>query len=381
MRRKELICLGLLLLLGLLFALPHAFSAVQWTPDGLFYEVQKRQVQGMSRDAAMESVFESDLAEPLKQEERDQPMRLRGVDNPRWVEYSSRFYERRWTVPVMAALIAPIAGTRSLELVSLFAFALLPALLYLLLRRRFAPEVAAASSAFCALLPPLFVLAPHPSTDSWGLALLIVGLIVALKARDGGLRWLPVWVLVVLMLSFTRDATLVLLTATALLAFRERSRRMAVLLGSGVLASLPAPLIFSVPVRDSLAYALNDFRVPPDTTWGAIIGEYPSGLLSVVRSDIAFPLHTGVPVLVFAMGAIAIAGLIALLVSGTRRQPLETLAIGSAIGAALTVALAVNYTALRLELVFVPSVAVGVALLAERLLAYRRERISLTAAG
>ncbi len=358
----------MLLVFGLLLVLPQALSAVQWSPDGLFYEAQKRELQGMDRGAALKSVFESDLALPLKRGERDLPPRLRGVDNPRWVAYSSRFYRRRWVVPALAALIDPIAGTRSLELVSLFGIALLPMLLYLLLRWRFSLAVSVTSSVFCALLPPLFVLAPHPGTDSWGLALLIVGLISALQVRDRGLRWLPMWIFVVLALSFTRDATVVLIVAAAWLALRERSRRMLALVGSGVLLSLPAPLIFSVPVRDNLAYVLNDFRIPTDTSWGVILGEYPHSLWWVVRSDAAFPLGTGVPLLAFAMGAIAIAGFVALFVSTARDRPLEALARGSAIGAALTILLSVNYTYLRLELVFVPAVAVGVALLGERLL-------------
>ena len=366
-RRRDLFVALALLALGLVLMLPHALSSVEWTPDGLFYEAQKRELQGESPAAARESVFESGLAADLKRGEQELPPRLRGVDNPEWVEYSSGFYRRRWTVPAAAAAIDPIAGDRSLELISLLGFALLPAVVYLFLRRRFAPGPSAASSAFCALLPPFFMLPPHPGTDSWGLVLLVVALICALQVRDRGPRWLPLWIAVVLVLSFTRDATVVVVAAVALLAVRERSGRMLAATATGILTSLPAPLIFAVPVRDNLAYVLNDYRIPADTGWGSIAAEYPERLWLTVRSDLGYPLETALPPLTLAMGAIVLVGLVLLFISLRRGGgPVETLAAGSAAGAALTILLSVNYTELRLELVFLPAVAVGLALLAER---------------
>jgi hypothetical protein len=97
--------------------------------------------------------------------------------------------------------------------------------LYLLLNLRFGRVVSAAASAACLLLPPVREFARGPGTDSWGLTLLVVGLLSAMLLRERGLRWLPVWIAVVLALSFTRDATVVLVLATGWLAFRKRDRR------------------------------------------------------------------------------------------------------------------------------------------------------------
>ena len=157
-------------------------------------------------------------------------------------------------MPLLAAALDPIFGARSLEEVSLIGWALVSPLLYVLLRRRFARELSVVASVFCAVLPPLLTYGHWPLTDSWGLSLLTAGLLVALLVRDSGLRWLPVWVAVVLALSFTRDLSVVLVIVTGWLAFREWSRRMALVTVSAVLASLPAPLLFSTPIRDNLAY-------------------------------------------------------------------------------------------------------------------------------
>ena len=32
--------------------------------------------------------------------------------DPAWVEYSKRFYQRRWLVPGLAAALAPVVGER-----------------------------------------------------------------------------------------------------------------------------------------------------------------------------------------------------------------------------------------------------------------------------
>ena len=48
------------------------------------------------------------------------------------------------------------------------------------------------------------------------------------------------------------------------------------------------------------------------------------------------------------------------------RDPFLTLMRGAAVGALLTIAILPNYTGLRLELIFIPSVASGLALLCEQ---------------
>lgn len=353
-----------LLVFGILLALPYSGPDVRWAPDSLFYLAQKREVQGVKRQAALREVFESDAATQLKRKERSLSPALRRIDNPAWWTYSSRFYRRRWTVPILAAALEPLVGRRSIEDPSLLGWALLAPLLYLLLRRRFAAGPAAAVSVFCTLLPPIFFVGPVPSTDLLALALLVAGLLVAWQVRVCGPRWLAAWVLVVLVLSFTRDATIVLIAAAGWLALCERSRRTGAILATGVLASLPAPLLFSAPFRENLVYTFNAYRIPTDTSWSAIVGEYPQRAATVLRYDLEYPLDTAIPVLAAAMGVLVVVGLLKLYVRSDRHDPFLILARGAGFGSLVTVLSAMNYSNGRLELVLIPSIATGLALAA-----------------
>lgn len=362
--RRDLLVMSALLVFGILLALPYSGPGVRWAPDSLFYLAQKREVQGVERRAALREVFASDAATLLKREERGLSPASRRIDNPSWQTYSSRFYRRRWTVPVLASALEPLVGRRSIEDPSLLGWALLAPLLYLLLRRRFAAGVAAAVSVFCTVLPPIFFVAPVPSTDLLALTLLVAGLLVAWQVRVRGLRWLAPWILVVLVLSFTRDATIVLIAATGWLALRERSRRTVAILTTGILASLPAPLLFSAPLRENLAYTFNEYRIPTDTSWSTILGEYPQRAATVLRYDVEYPLDTAIPVLAGAMGILVIVGLLKLYVRSDRHDPFLILARGAGFGSLVTVLSAMNYSNGRLELVLIPSIATGLALVA-----------------
>jgi hypothetical protein len=374
--RRDLLVASVLLVFGILLALPYSGPDVRWAPDSLFYLAQKREVQGVDRSVALREVFGSDAAAQLKREERGLPPALRRIDNPAWRTYSSRFYRRRWTIPVLAAALEPLVGKRSIEDPSLLGWALLAPLLYLLVRRRFAPGLAASVSVFCTVLPPIFFVAPVPSTDLLALSLLVAGLLVAWQVRVFGLRWLPAWVVVVLVLSFTRDANIVLIAAAGWLALRERSRRTVVILATGVLASLPAPLRFAAPVRENLAYTFNEYRIPTDTSWGAILGEYPQRAATVLRYDLQYPLDTAIPVLAAAMGVLVIVGLVKLYARSDRDDPFLILARGAGVGGLITVLITMNYSNGRLELVLIPSIATGLALVGERVAARVRHPAS-----
>jgi hypothetical protein len=371
----ELLVVGLLLAFGVLLTLPYSGPDVDWSPDGLYYEAQKREVEGTSAEEARAAVFASDIAAPLKQGERSLAVSQRRIDNPQWVEYSSRFYRRRWTVPAMAAAVDPLFGIRALEEVSLIGLVLLPPLLYLLLRRRFTQELSLGASVFCALLPPLLQTADGPVTDSWGLTLLVAGLLGILLVRDSGMRWYPVLIVIVLALSFTRDLTIVLIVAAGWLAvsdrlhgIRDRSRRMAAAAAGAVLASLAAPLLYSASVRENLAYVFNDYRIPSDTGWSSIVSDYPSQLSNLVVHDLKYPVHSQYPVLLtLVMGLVVLAGLVVLFRPWAHDDPFLSLIRAAAAGGLVTILISVNYTDLRLELVFVPAIAAGLALLGERL--------------
>lgn len=371
-RRRDVLTAAALLVFGIVLVLPYTGPDVRWAPDSLFYMAQTREVQGESRADALREVFASDGAVELKRKERDLAPALRRIDNPAWQAYSSRFYRRRWTVPVLAAALQPVAGRRSIEDPSLVGWALLAPLLYLLLRRRFAPGVSVAVSVFCTVLPPVFYVGPVPSTDLLALSLLIAALLAAWQVRVAGLGWLPAWMALVLALSFTRDANIVLIAATGWLALRERSRRSIALLSTGVLVSLPAPLLFAVPFRDNLAYTFNAYRVPTDTSWSSILSEYPHRIADVFRHDLQYPMDTAVPALTFVMGTLVLVGLVKVYVLSDRADPYLVLARGAGFGALLTVLIAANYSNGRLELVLIPTIATGLGMLAERAWPRRR---------
>lgn len=375
-RGRDLLVAIALLAFGILLVLPYIGPDVRWAPDSLFYMAQKLEVQGESRTDALREVFASGGAVELKSKERDLPAALRRIDNPAWQTYSSRFYRRRWTVPVLAAALQPVAGQRSIEDPSLVGWALLAPLLYLLLRRRFAPGVSAVVSVFCTVLPPVFGVGPVPSTDLLALSLLIAALLAAWQVRVAGLGWLPAWIVMVLVLSFTRDANIVLIAATGWLALRERSRRSIALLATGALASLPAPLLFAAPFRDNLAYTFNAYRVPADTSWSSIVSEYPHRIATVFRYDLEYPLETAVPPLAFVMGALVLTGLVRLYMLSDRDDPFLILARGAGLGSLATVLIAANYSNGRLELVLIPAIAAGLGMLAERAWPRRRARPS-----
>jgi hypothetical protein len=362
-RRCDLAAALLLLFLGIGLAAPHFWSQVQWSPDGLFYAAQTEEVGGESQAAALDKVFSSPLADREKQHEVHEPPSLRRVDDPEWVTYSAQFYRRRWTLPVAGAALKPLVGDRDLEDVSLLGLILLGPLLFFFLRSAFPVTGSAIAAGFCLLLPPVLALAPHPGTDYLGLATLIAALIALLRVEKGGWIAMAVWVALMLLLSFTRDEVIVALTGSAALAWIRHSRRLWIAVALGVAAYLPSVLLFKVPLQENLAYVLNEYRIPTQTGWGHILSAYPKQMAEVLYHDLHYPLETAIPPLTALMGLVVVAGMVFLF---RRRAPLEDLAVvarGAVVGAIATILVSMNYTQLRLEYVFIPAAAVGIAAL------------------
>jgi hypothetical protein len=361
-RRIDLAAAAALLVLGLAVAVPHLWSKVLWSPDGLFYEAQTREVRGEGQEAALRTVFDGPLAaRPKEREAAVRPDKKR-IANPEWVAYSAPFYRRRWTVPIAAAALTPLAGEdRALEDASLIGLVLLGPLLFWLLRAAFPVGPSTIAAGFCVLLPPVLSLAPHPGTDYAGLALLVASLVALLRIERGDWLAMAAWVALLLVLAFTRDEVAVALTGAAALAFVRRSRRLWLAFGLGIVAYLPPLLLFKVPLRDNLAYVLNDYRIPTDTSWSHIFSAYPGALGEVLHDDLRYPLETAIPALTIAMEVAFAAGVAYLF---WRHQPLPDLvavARGTLLGAVATILLSVNYTDFRLEMVFIPAAAVGLA--------------------
>src|SRR4051794_27149149 len=169
--RADWIAVVVLIAVAAISMAPRLGASVHWTPDALFYRAQVYELQGDSRDRALDRSFSSPEAAAVARDQLRKEPGVHRVDDPSWVKYSSRLYRRRWTVPAMAAALDPVAGKRSLLDASLLGYVAAGLLLFALLRRRFGPGISLAVAAVCLLLPPLRTFSGRPLTDSWGLAL------------------------------------------------------------------------------------------------------------------------------------------------------------------------------------------------------------------
>jgi hypothetical protein len=345
-------------LAGILFVAAHWSDSYQWKPDSLFYEAQLLRIEGTPKNEALRRVFDGPLAAPRVNEElRDTPPARRTVSSPAWVSYSSRFYERRWLVPSLGAAVEPALGTNALRAVSLAGYVLTGLAVFALLRLRFRPWTCAIVALGTLALEPLRYWSLLPLTDSFGVALETAALATVVLALRRPRPWLPVFAVTMLALSFTRDATIVILAGLAWVALRTRTRAATLTLVTGVVASLPAPLLFGAPARELMAYTLNQFRPPSSPSWGFIRSRYVAGEKGLVKDDLTYLLHHPY------VGVFALGGLIALVaISRLRGDAAVSLLRAGILGAVVLVLLAPNFTALRLELPFVPLAAFGLGL-------------------
>jgi len=118
-----------------------------------------------------------------------------------------------------------------------------------------------------------------------------LGLLALVLIADRGLRWLPLWIMTMLVLSITRDATAILgISAVALLISqrhdRSALRRNSWVVATGGLAALPALLLGGAPVRENLAYVLSGFEIPPDSSWSFVVHRYPGQLWDTFSDDL-----------------------------------------------------------------------------------------------
>jgi hypothetical protein len=338
---------------------------ITWTPDGLFYQEHVLRIRGVPDEQAFRSVFEGPLSAGVRESWGDE----RFVE---WVEYNDElgFYERRLAVPLVAAAIEPAAGERSLLVVSVAGFVAAVLVLFALLRLHFSLAIAFATTLLAILLPPFRHFSALPLTDSWGVALLVAGLLCALLTLRRGTFWLLPFAAALLVLGFTRDSGWVLVLGTLGLAVTTRERRALLLTGVGACAVMIAPLLHGLPLREVLAFTLNDFRPPPETSWSFLARHYPDGVLELVRADAGFLRRGEWFTAVYMIG-----GIVALFALGREStdRVAATLMQATAVASLLYLLALPNFTGFRLELVFLPAAAFGVALLLARLeLALRR---------
>jgi hypothetical protein len=360
-------------------AVPGFVKLDEPNSDGLFYEVQRLQVEGHDEAEATHIVFDGAIARQTAEIE-DEPDEPRVLD-PAWVEYSKRFYRRRWLVPALAAGLAPVVGEqpgRALRVASLIGYVLLAPVLFLLLRRRFPPALSALLALACTLAPPVYKWSLGMRVDSWGLMLETLCLLAVVLVKDLGRRWLLLWVAAVAALSITRDATAILIPAVAWLLFVERRDDEAVrtnlaLLGSGIAAALPAFVLGGTPVRDNLAYVIAGYNIPDDSSWSYVASGYLDQLWRTISTDLTYPVDFNplVGAVLYLGLALAAAALVALALRPSRGDPYFSLMKAAIPGSVVLLLLANNPQAYRLELVLVPMAAVGLAVLARRVLTAR----------
>ncbi len=347
-----------LAVLACLAVWPAWSDPVEWTPDALFYEAQLLEFRGAEEDQALAEVFEGPLSAELRQRDPGH------TGNTDWVEYNEPFYERRIALPLGGAALHPVAEERSLLLLSLAGYVAAILALFGLLLLRFRVGVAAAVALAAVFLPPLTHHSSFPLTDSWGLALEIVALGAAILALDRGLHWLPLWIGAIALLAFTRDSTWIPVLAVGWCALRYRSRVPVTLFATGLAAALPALLLFRTPVRELLALLVNDSEPSSDTSWGFIAGNYPDALVELVRANVGFLRRGEWYTALFLVGGVLALLLLVWRRPATRNVTTSLMTAASVFGLGYVLAAPV-FSAFRLELVFVPTAAYGLALAGE----------------
>jgi hypothetical protein len=374
-RRSTLVLAILIAAFALLIAIPGAVGLFTPDSDGLFYEVQKLEIEGHGTAEATREVFSSPLAHEVAALE-DQ--HVRRVLDPAWVDYSTQFYRRRWFVPTLAAAIDPLVDHETgvaLRVASVAGYVLLAPMLFLLLRRRFSPVVSLGVTVICLLGPPVYRSATGILVDSWGIALETLAILSVVLVKERGPRWLAVWILALLALSLTRDASVVVLLGVLLLTLverrdAERLRTNLLLLGSGIAAALPAFFLGGAPVRRNLAYIMNGYLIPPDDSWSFVASNYLGQLRATIEGNLKYPLDFNVVemTVLYAAAVLAIVGIVVVIVRPARGDFYEVLAKALIPGCILLLLVANNPQGYRLELVFLPVCAIGLAILGQRLL-------------
>jgi hypothetical protein len=353
--RPALLCLLLAAIAALSLARQWN-GPVLWDPDTLMYQSQTLELRGTDAQTARHELFFGPLGARARSLDADEPGEPRRVTDPRWVDFASQYYRRRWLLPALAAASYPVLGQESLRTWSLLGYVAVAPLLFLLLRRRFSAATSFAIALGALALGPLRDWSVIPLTDSWGVALMLAALLAGLAAIERSPGWLGGWFAAILALSITRDSSFVLVAAAVVLAVAVRSRRSVALAATGMLASLPAPLLFGADARGQLAFVANDRTIPPDTSWSFIADHYGGVLRDMARGYGDYATAHPLVVAVFAVG------LVLLYVLGDRRDPFFLLLWGIPLGYLALLALGPTFSGFRYELVLLPCVAVGIAL-------------------
>jgi hypothetical protein len=347
-------------------------------PDGLFYHARALEIRGLSSHEALMQSFGGQIGRRTIAQFSD-PAAARRSRDPKWIDYSARFYRRRVLFPAAIAVARPALGDRAGPVVGLLGAVLIGPLLFLLLRRRFSFRLSFGVAVAALLWPPL-VESAQGGVDTWGVVLEIVAVLCALAVLERGLRWLPAWAAAILALSFTHDATPVLLVGALVLLIAQRDRVRAALLATGVAAALPAVLLYPTSMREYLAYVVNGHDVPSDTSLGFILRHEPHQLGHYLKGElIDYAGGLALAPLFYLACVVVFACVVNLLIRGGRQDPFLLFARGATVGGLVYLLLADNPTNFRLELVLLPFAAIALAFSVERLRAPSAELAPMNA--
>jgi hypothetical protein len=366
-RVRNWVAVAALVLLAAISMGKHWTGPISWETDALFYQAQTQEISGQGAQAARQEVFSGPLSDYERRIERENPGEPRRVSNPAWVEYSAPFYARRLLLPALAAAAKPILGLRALLDFSLFAFVLLPGLLFLLLRRRFSLNVSFIVALAVIVWPPLREWAVFPLSDTTCLAFLIGALLCGALTFERNRRWIVPWTACVLALGFTRDlAFMPVVCALCLLAVR-RDRLSGALVGTGILATIPPLALHGLSQSESLTYVYANHSIPTDTSWAAAISGYPGNFGHMLGRYADYATANPAVVLLFLAGIVSAFALVP-----RARDPFTILLWSTLPAYLLMIVIGPAYSGFRYELVLVPLMAFGYGNLAT--LAVRRYR-------
>jgi hypothetical protein len=369
--REVTACLAILAI-----AAASAFSAwrapVWWAadPDSLYFQAKVLKFRGKNERLALHRLFAGREGSELRRIEASHHPIHPQFTNPRWIDYTSRFFDRRIFVPLLAAAVYPLFGERSLLNVSLLGYLLLGPALYALLRRRFSPGTSAVVVGACILSPPLRRHSLVPMSDTWSILLETCALLAAALVFERRSRWLLGWIAALAAASFTRDVTVVPLVAVALLALHRPFRKRSLLLaGTGIAAVAPAFLLYgNASVRENLAYVFNSSNPPPDSSWGFVLHRYLPNLRMLLRKDLDYGTLVGWEGPLWYLGlALTAVGAALIIRRASRGDSFFLLQAYALIGAAVFVALYDSWSLFRQELAFLPPAAVSLALVVRQM--------------
>jgi hypothetical protein len=368
-RRADVVALVLIVCAVAVLALKWADEVI-WSPDALFYQSRVQQIRGASEEEALHKVWDGPLAAGFRSDDSLRARADQALADPRWIPESYDLYARRWTVPVLAAAVYPIFGVDSLEAINIFGALVFAVALFGLLRLRFDPLASSVGVAAVLAWPDLRW-AFLPLSDAWGLAMLTVTFVIAIKALDKwSWGWLAAWIAAILVLSVTRELTPLPVLGAAAVAIVYRWKEPAILAVTGILATLPSQLAFQgKSLNWGFAYAFSGNRIPTDTSWGFVLDHYWTALETGTRQSIDYLfaanpvyLESAWPLWPFTVPLFI--GLIIMLAasSATPGDPYLPFIRGAFVGEILFLLIGPTFQDLRYEFPLLPMSAVGIAL-------------------